>query len=258
MTPEARQRRRIRTPVLAITAIAWAVMLAVHTRGSGSGHDMDGMTMASHSPAMHAMDRHPVAAPLISPGAFLTEWPLMLTAMMAPLVIPALRHVYARSLARRRGTALTLWTAAYAATWSAGGLILLAVAAALKAAAPQGGAALTSGIVAAMVWQLSPLKQRCLNRHHAHPPLAAFGRAADLDVLRFGCVHALWCLGSCWALMLLPLLVGGWQLVAMAVVATWIWAEPFDRPAVPAWRIRLPVKAAHIIAATARSVLQPA
>jgi predicted metal-binding membrane protein len=218
---------------------------------------MASMAMASHSQAMPAMDHHPAAAPLVSPLGFVTEWPLMLTAMMAPLLIPALRHVHARSLPRRRRRALTLWTAAYAATWSAGGLILLAVAAALKAAAPQGGAAMTFGIVTAMVWQLSPLKQRCLNRHHAHPPIAAFGRVADIDALRFGCVHALWCVGSCWTLMLLPLLAGGWHLAVMAVVALWIWAEPFDRPAMPAWRVRLPVKAARIIAATARSVVQP-
>jgi predicted metal-binding membrane protein len=258
MTPEARQRRRIRTPVLAITAIAWAAILAVHPLASGPGHDMESMAMASHSQATQAMDRHPVDVPLMSPLAFVTEWPLMLTAMMAPLLIPALRHVYARSLTRRRRRALTLLTAAYAATWSVGGLILQAVATALHAVVPQGEAALAFGVFPALVWQLSPLKQRCLNRHHAHPPIAAFGRAADIDALRFGCVHALWCWGSCWALMLLPLLFGGWHLIVMAVVTLWIWAERVDLPAVPAWRIRLPVKAARIIAATARSLLQPA
>ena len=257
MTPEARGRRQIRTPVLAITAIAWAATLAVHALGSGSGHDMADLTLAPHSQAAHVMERHPLDASAGSPLAFPAGWPLMLTAMMAPLLIPALRHVYARSLPRRRWRALTLLIAVYAATWSAGGLILQTVATTMQAV-QQGGVAIAFGVFTAVVWQLSPVKQRCLNRHHAHPPIAAFGRAADLDALRFGCMHALWCLGSCWALMLLPLLFGGWHLVVMAIVTLWIWAESFDTPVVPTWRIRLPVKAARIVTATARPHPQPA
>jgi predicted metal-binding membrane protein len=260
MTPEARQRRRIRTPVLAITAMAWAATLAVHALPSGSGDGMAGM------PGMAGMDSTAAwrssnatgrnAADLGSPLALLTGWPLMLIAMMAPLLIRALRHVYARSLPRRRWRAVTLLTAAYAATWSAGWLLLLAVATAVQAAVPQTGAAVALGLCTAVAWQLSPAKQRCLNRHHAHPPIAAFGRTADADALQFGCRHALWCFGSCAPLMLLPLLSGGWQLTAMAVVALWIWAESFDTPAAPSWRLRLPVRAGRIIGATSRSVLQ--
>jgi predicted metal-binding membrane protein len=257
MTPEARQRRQLRRPVLAITATAWAATVAVHLLPAGSGHDMDGMAMAGHPQAAHAMGRHGGDATLGSSLTPLTGWPLMLTAMMAPLLLPALRHVYARSLPSRRWRALTLVTAIYAATWSAGGLLLDALATGLRAGAGQGGTAVAFGVSLAVLWQLSPLKQRCLNRYHAHPPLAAFGRAADLDVLRFGGAHGLWCLGSCWALMLLPLLSGGSELVVMAIVALWIWAERFDPPAVPAWQIRLPVQGARIVAAAIRSLPRP-
>jgi predicted metal-binding membrane protein len=145
-------------------------------------------------------------------------------------------------------------SAAYAATWSVGVLILQAVASGVRAAVPWTGAAVAVGLAAAMVWQLSPAKQRCLNRHHAHPPIAAFGRPADIGALRFGCRHALWCFGSCGPLMLLALLEGG--LATMAIVALWIWAESFDKPAVPAWRLRLPRKAVRIVGAASRSVLQ--
>jgi predicted metal-binding membrane protein len=181
----------------------------------------------------------------------------MLTAMMAPLLIPALRHACARSLPRRRPRALTLVTVAYVATWSVGVLVLNTVATALQTVA-SAGAAIAFGLFLAVVWQLSPWKQRCLNRHHAHPPLAAFGRAADLDVLRLGCVQGLWCFGSCWALMLLPLLADGWDLSVMAIVALWMWTERFDTPVAPTWRLRLPVKAARIVAVRTRSLLQPA
>jgi hypothetical protein len=63
MTPEARQRRRIRTPVLAITSMAWAVMLAVHAIPSGHGMagmagmaGMDGMDGMAGMAGMPGMD----------------------------------------------------------------------------------------------------------------------------------------------------------------------------------------------------------
>jgi predicted metal-binding membrane protein len=204
----------------------------------------------AHAPshATNVMDHHPTDTP--------AGWPLMLTAMMAPLLIPALRHVYARSLPRRRGLAITLLIAGYAATWFVGWLILHAVASAVRTTMPQDGAVIAVGLLAAVLWQLSAGKQVCLNRRHAHPPIAAFSRAADTDVLRFGVTHAFWCIGSCWALMLLPLLYGDSHLIVMAIVTLWIWAEPFDTPVRPTWRIRVPVTAARILAATARALWQ--
>jgi predicted metal-binding membrane protein len=251
MSPEARRRRRVRTPVLAVTAIAWVALSAAPAFPSGAAHDAAGPALAHHS---HLAESPAPDASAGSLPTFLAGWPLMLmlmlTAMMAPLLIPALRHVYARSLPRRRRRAVTLLIAAYAATWAAGGLVL--EAATMSAVARRPGVAVAAGVLTAVLWQLSPLKQRCLNRRHAHPPIAAFGRAADVGVLRFGGVHALWCLGSCWALMLLPLLAGGGHLAVMAAVTLWIWAEAFATPTAPGWRLRLPVDAARILAATAR------
>jgi predicted metal-binding membrane protein len=179
-------------------------------------------------------------------------WPLMLTAMMAPLLIPALRHVHARNLPRRRGRAMMLLIAVYAATWSVGWLILHAVATAVQAILPHDGIVIAVGLFTAVLWQLSAGKQVCLNRRHAHPPIAAFGRAADTELLRFGVMHGFWCIGSCWALMLLPLLYDDPHLIVMPIVTLWIWAEPFDTPTRPTWRLRVPVTAARILAATTR------
>ena len=158
-------------------------------------------------------------------------WALMLTAMMAPLLIPALRHVRARSLRSRRWRAMGLVTLAHVAVWTAGGIVLLAVASLLRSVSGHGEVAVLLGLVAALSWQLSPLKQHCLNRHCARPPISSFGRAADHDALRFGGTHAAWCFGSCWALMLVPLLAPAWHLAVMLVVSVWMWVEPLDRPA---------------------------
>lgn len=284
MTPEARNRRRCRTPVLVITAIAWVATLAVHAIAMGSEHSMSHMSQMSHTG--HVSSMAPMAGTAHVPGAigsmpatmtsdpmtsvdmheastgsvrmFLTEWPFMLTAMMAPLLIPVLRHAHARSLPGRRWRTLTLLVVAYAAAWSVGGLILLAGMVALWAATPSNTVAIALAILATALWQVSPPKQRCLNRRQAHPPLAAFGRAADLDALRLGGTHALWCLGSCWALMLLPHLFDQWHLAVLAIVTLWIWAEAFEPSERPTWRPHVPTRAALILSAALLPPISPA
>ena len=54
------------------------------------------------------------------------------------------------------------------------------------------------------------------------------------------------------------MLAGRWQLAVMVAVALWIWAEPFDAPVRSSWRVRLPVRAARIVASTGRSWLSAA
>jgi predicted metal-binding membrane protein len=107
----------------------------------------------------------------------------------------------------------------------------------------------------AFVWQCSPLKQRCLNRGHAHPELAAFGVTADFDALRFGITHGVWCAGSCWALMLWPELFPVGHVTAMAVVTLWLLAERLDRPTPPRWRLRTTSKALRLVIAQTRTLL---
>ena len=233
MTPAARERLQVRVPVLSISAAAW--ILIVFEPSSLAGH-------AHHSAAMM---HHPTAA-------FAVSWTLMLAAMMAPLVIAPVRHVRNRSFARRRARAVALFTAGYVSVWMGAGVVLTALATALRPAAM----AAALGITVALVWQFSPMKQRCLNRGHAHPELAAFGAEADLGALRFGWTHGLWCVGSCWALMLPPLLVSRGHVVAMAVASLWLYAERLDRPMPPRWRLRGPGKAARLAAAQARMLLE--
>ena len=220
---------------------------ALEPRLAHAGHAHHAVVDAG-LPASHASTEN-VAGLLIG-------WALMLTAMMAPLLIPALRHVHARSLRSRRWRAMGLVTVAHVAVWTVGGIVLLAVASALRSVTGHAELAVLLGLVAALSWQLSPLKQHCLNRHCAHPPISSFGRAADHDALRFGGTHAAWCLGSCWALMLVSLLAPAWHLAVMLVVSVWMWVEPLDRPAAPAWRVRLPLRFLRIVGVTVRSLPQ--
>src|SRR5262249_37545275 len=180
------------------------------------------------------------------------QWALMVAAMMAPLLVAPLRHVHDRSFARRRARAMLMFVAGYAAMWMMAGVALQVLAFGL------GQATFTSllglGVAAALAigWQVSPAKQWCLNRCHRRPQLAAFGAAADRDAVAFGLANGASCAGACWALMLLPLLVGHGNVLAMIAVALFVLGERLEAPAPPAWRWRGTGKAVRIIPAQAR------
>lgn len=247
-SPAARERRRTRTPVLVVTAAAWAattVLMWSPTGLAGSSANgamagMPGMTSMRQTQPVYRLPDDATAGAVV---AMLGMWLLMLAAMMTPLLIAPLRHLVARSLPRRRPRALALFLLGHVAVWVPAGVVLLVAAELLGRSA----AAAATVLGAALLWQVTPLKQRSLNRHHAQPPLAAYGHRADAAAFRFGAVHAFWCVGSCWALMLVPLVIGHDQLLVMVAVTAWLWAEQFDKPAVAAWRVRLPVTAARIV-----------
>jgi predicted metal-binding membrane protein len=241
MTSAARERLHVRLPILVISAVAWT-LLAVERGGMGlSGHCS--VAMLGRTPSLNPG------------GSLAVGWALMLTAMMGPLLIAPVRHVHDRSFARRRTRAIMLFVAAYAAIWMAAGVILLALALSVRFVAPD-SSVIALVMLVVLVWEISPAKQSCLNRGHAHPELAAFGPAADRDALRFGVTHGVWCVASCWALMLLPFLVSRGHIAAMAIVTLWISGERLERPKPPRWALRSPAKAARTAAAQTRTWLQ--
>jgi predicted metal-binding membrane protein len=198
-----------------------------------------------------------VALALNSPAKLAGEWGLMVAAMMSPVVIGPLRHVRQRSFAKRRPRAVLLFLLGYAAAWMVAGVALQALALALRWTGPEPALCLGLAAAGAMVWQVSPAKQWCLNRCHRQPSLAAFGAAADRDALNFGLTNGVACVGACWALMLLPLFAGTGHLAAMLVVTFFIAAERLEDPAPLAWRWRGAGKALRIITAQARAQWTP-
>jgi predicted metal-binding membrane protein len=224
MTAAARERWRVRLPVVIVSAGAWAVLGTVPEALFPHVHDG-------------------VVAPVAARSA---GWAVMLAAMMLPLLIAPLRHVRDRSFARRRARAATLFLVGYAAVWMIAGAILV----------PSGLAAGRSGtlfgfvLAVALAWQCSPARQHCVNRGHAHPPLAPDGVGADLAILRFGVGHGGWCVGSCWAVMLLALCWPGAHLAAMAGASIWLLAERMDGPERPRWRFPYPARAGRALAAS--------
>lgn len=252
-----------RAPALARhapAAVAWAISLAawvVLALGAG------GMPLLAFCSATGLLNRPPaaslsVALALDPPASLAAGWALMIAAMMSPLAAGPLQHVRERSFAARRWRSMLLFAAGYGAAWMAAGVALEAVVIAARLAAPRSWLPLALAAAAALAWQVSPLKQRCLNGCHRRPPLAAFGLAADRDALRYGLTHGGWCVGACWALMLPPLLLAQGHLVAMAAVAIFLFGERLERPTTPTWRWRVPGRALRIAIAQARMRLQRA
>ncbi len=239
------KRMGLVAPVLFGCALAWLVLLVnpgsivtlVHCVTTPSGSSPVSFRM------LFAMN--PVSS--LAAG-----WALMLVAMMAPTLITPLRHVVARSFTRRGPRAIALFLLAYAAVWMAAGSLLLTAQLVLGMAMPQSWLPAVGVGLVAFVWQCAPLKQRCLNRGHNHRALAAFGREADLDVLRFGINHAVWCVGSCWALMLFPMLLPLGHLAGMAAVTILTVSERLESPRPPVWCLRGPGKLVRIVIAQSR------
>jgi predicted metal-binding membrane protein len=127
-------------------------------------------------------------------------WALMVVAMMLPTALPAVRHVAANSLRRRRPRAMATFAAVYLLIWLAFGALLIAVAPAWSSVDRSVVAA--GALALAAAWQLTVHKRRALRDCHRPSPLPPTGRRATAGVVRFGWRNGTACVRSCWAMML--------------------------------------------------------
>ena len=237
MSPAARERWRVRSPLLLVAAFSWVALLCLPRITPTSVWCAALMSQPKQLAAMFVP---------LSLG-----WVLMLAAMMGPLLTLPLRHVRDRSFTRRRTRATALFLKGYAAIWIAAGVLLSVSALVLNRIAQDAFLRLAIGGVIGLLWQFSPFKERCLNNCHALTELSAFGAAADRDALRFGLSHGIWCAGSCWAIMWFAMLPPRGHLIAMAVATLWIFSERLNRTA-SRWDWRGPVRPFRIVIAQTR------
>ena len=187
---------------------------------------------------MGEMDSTPGMA-LGSLGFYLTVWVVMMAAMMFPSVAPTvLMYDRLREGHRARGRgaapdATALFVAGYLLVWTLAGLGAYAVFELVRAVDPpflardEAGRYVTAGvIVAAAIYQVTPLKQACLVKCRSPMMFLAerwrHGRGGGLEL---GARHGAWCLGCCWALMAALFAVGVMSLGWMALIAAFIAAE---------------------------------
>jgi len=187
----------------------------------GSGGGMSGMS------GMGSMG----GGQALSLGAFLLAWAAMMTAMMFPAISPIVR-LYGRTKAKGRIAPLLAFLAGYTVLWAALGVpgyvgwrVLMDPVAEGR---PWAGRLAGVVLIAAAVWQITPVKSLCL-RHCRSPKscFLRFGRsvARPVDAFYRGVAHGLYCVGSCWALMAVLVAVGTMNLAWMAALALLILLE---------------------------------
>lgn len=208
------------TPValLALAALGWwwsARMADDMTMGVVPSMDMGGMD----------------GEQVLTIGAFLVAWLAMMTAMMFPAIIPVVK-LYGRAAAAGRVAPLPFFVAGYIAVWASMGLPAYVAWRALMDpiadARPWAGRLAGVVLLAAAVWQLTPLKSVCLR--HCRSPISFFLRfgarvTRPLGALRVGATHGLFCLGCCWALMAVLVALGTMNLAWMVALALLILVE---------------------------------
>jgi predicted metal-binding membrane protein len=162
---------------------------------------------------------------------FLGMWTTMTVAMMFPTVAPiVLLH---RMVLRRRGEgpALTVaFVAGYLLIWTVSGAVPLAVLVGFRNLSQDSTWIVRAGgvvLVLAGAYQFTRWKETCARACRSPLTFLAthnFG-SGPLGVLRTGLSHGLYCLGCCWALMAVLLVVGLMNLTWMAGIAVIFLAE---------------------------------
>jgi predicted metal-binding membrane protein len=238
MTDHDRELARIRNLVLFSNAAAWILLLTGPSTLTHCPVALSGIVARQGSFQM--------LVAMLPLSSLAKGWALMLVAMMSPVLIPPIRHVWLQSFRQRRTRSIGLFVAGWALIWLSVGALLLVAELASAFVMPQ-SYLLAAGTLTALLWQFSPIKQHCLNRAHAHTSLAAFGFAADRDSFLFGVSHGIWCVGSCWALMVFAMLLPRWHAAAMATAAFLILSERLEQPVWPRWRWRMSSKLMRIV-----------
>jgi predicted metal-binding membrane protein len=235
-------------PVEVVVAIAaaWVLALAAEAAGAGDGLHHDALIEG---------------APGIGTALALSTlaWVVMVGAMMLPSSLPLVRLFAVASAGQERPrAALRAFLGGYALVWTTFGVVAFVGDVALHRivdAAPWlranewaiGGTALA----VAGAFQFTPLKDACLEqcRHPGAFILRYYERGVG-GGLRLGMRHGAFCVGCCWALMLVMFAVGVGSLVWMGALTALMVHEKSR----PAGRRTVPVTGA-VLLGTASIVL---
>lgn len=229
--------------LVALCALAWLYIAT----GAGLGMDVAEMARFALFPHELATDgAHGMAmasAPMPAEwrpatwALMIAMWWVMMVAMMSPGAAPTIllyarvhRHALAQGRVQDRGRLAP--TGAFAAGYLLMWLGFSVAAAALHWGLENAGviSAMTMGsrsrwlsgavLIAAGLYQLSPLKNACLS--HCRAPAAFLSRhwrPRTLGALRLGAMHGAFCVGCCGMLMALLFVGGAMNLVWVAALA---------------------------------------
>lgn len=205
---------RISPLIFAAIVVAWALAIVAQLSGSGK--------LVHHDTLIEG--GLPIWAALL---LFVLAWQAMIAAMMFPSSLPLMRLFAVTSANQpQRGTVMAAFLGGYVAVWTAFGIIAFGGDMILHrvvdrwawlAAHPW---LIAAGVLAlAGAFQFSKLKDACLSKcrlpgmylmqHYRRGVAAAFALGRD---------HGLFCVGCCWALMLVSFAAGFANLWWMAAL----------------------------------------
>lgn len=241
------RHHRVLWPLLgALVVLAWAALWAL--AASPYGRYLDHGDWLVDGPVAALCRAVPGGTFWVPVALASLAWVLMTSAMMLPTALP-LFNAFERVAGGRADRARLLWLLGlgYLAAWGAFGVLVHALHSLLLArvdAVP--GLAAHAWLLGAVTiagagaFQFSRLKQRCLDK--CRTPLSFViehwrGRRQAWQAFALGAHHGLFCVGCCWALMLLMFVVGagslGWMLVLaalMAVEKNFAWGRHISAP----------------------------
>jgi predicted metal-binding membrane protein len=185
-------------------AVGWAIALAAELTGTAGSLHHD--ALIEEGP--------PLWAALL---LFLVAWQAMVAAMMLPSSLPLIRMFEAVSARQERPRrARGAFLGGYAVVWTGFGALAFLGDAAIHHTVDSVGwlherPSLIGGSALALAgaFQFSDLKEQCLSKCRLPGPymLAHYRRGAR-SAFRLGSGHGLFCLGCCWALMLVMFAAG--------------------------------------------------
>jgi predicted metal-binding membrane protein len=162
--------------------------------------------------------------------ALIAMWFLMAVAAMLPSAAPMIRtYCEIADTARIKGEPVVhplMLVAGYLCTWLVASAGFAALTLAVHAFAspgrlldPVAGLAASAALLVAGLYQFSSLKQACLTKcRNPFSTLFSNWSAEPSRVFRLGLKQGLWCLGCCWALMLVMFAVGTMNVFWMALI----------------------------------------
>lgn len=207
--------------LLAVIAAAWAFSAWAERTGVA--------TLLHHHTLYHSGLPFWRAALLLLAG-----WQAMTAAMMLPSSLPLIR-LYVFTARGKPGffAGVSLFLVGYFAVWS--GFALIAFAGDMRlhllvhtwswlAAHSQIIPATTLGVAA--LYQVTPVKDACLRKcRHPAAYLRRYYQRGAVSGLQLGLGHGVFCIGCCWALMLVMFAAGVAHLFWMGVLAMVMLAE---------------------------------
>ncbi len=220
-------------PIAALlTATAWLTLWLWGQSPYGRYIDHPGWT--EFGPAAIICHALPAGGLLVPLMLYAGGWVLMTAGMMLPTIIPLLDR-FERLVGERPDGRRLFWlvVSGYLAAWGAFGVAAHLLDSAVHIGLEQwdwlslhGWAPGAAILAVAGVFQFSRLKYRCLAKCRAPFSFIAKhwrGPHPQRDAFLLGLDHGVFCVGCCWAIMLLMFVVGmgsvGWMLALGAVMA---------------------------------------